>query len=75
MAIQQVRAMGVCQAVMEINGNSQWGNEVTQMGLSHPVCSYALWNGAIHHNALFVDTQKQASIVCKSSRSFKQKNK
>lgn len=42
MAIQQVSAMGVSQSVMEINGNSQWGNEVTQMGLCHPMCSYAL---------------------------------
>lgn len=36
MAIQQVRAMGDCQSVIEINGNSQWQNKVTHMDPSHP---------------------------------------
>ena len=64
--MQQVRPMGVSQAVMEINGNSQWGNEVTQMDLPHPMCSYASWNGASHHNVLSVDACKQTTVCLQS---------
>lgn len=66
MAVQQVRAMGVCQAVMEINSNSHGGNEVTQMDLPHPMCSCALRNGASHHNALSVDACKQTTVCFQS---------